>query len=68
MCSFLSLFLSTPGTQFLYSTHAWTLLSAVVERASGKKFVDYMMQMFRDLGMKNTVAEEHESIIYNRAR
>lgn len=57
-----------PGTQFLYSTHAWTLLSAVVERASGKKFVDYMMQMFRDLGMKNTVAEEHEPIIYNRAR
>ncbi|XP_068131881.1 serine beta-lactamase-like protein LACTB, mitochondrial isoform X1 [Hyperolius riggenbachi] len=57
-----------PGTQFLYSTHAWTLLSAVVERASGKKFLDYMMQMFRDLGMKNTVPEEHEPIIYNRAR
>ncbi|XP_063301975.1 serine beta-lactamase-like protein LACTB, mitochondrial [Pelobates fuscus] len=57
-----------PGTQFLYSTHAWTLLSAVVERASGKKFVDYMVQMFRELGMKNTVPEEHEPIIYNRAR
>ncbi|CAI9577720.1 unnamed protein product [Staurois parvus] len=57
-----------PGTQFLYSTHAWTLLSAVVERTSGRKFLDYMMQMFRDLGMKNTVPEEHEPIIYNRAR
>ncbi|XP_072258184.1 serine beta-lactamase-like protein LACTB, mitochondrial [Pyxicephalus adspersus] len=57
-----------PGTQFLYSTHAWTLLSAVVERASGKKFLDYMMQMFRDLDMKNTVPEEHETLIYNRAR
>ncbi|KAM9311255.1 serine beta-lactamase-like protein LACTB, mitochondrial [Gastrophryne carolinensis] len=57
-----------PGTQFLYSTHAWTLLSAVVERASGRKFLDYMTQMFRDLGMNNTVPEEHEPIIYNRAR
>ncbi|KAE8617159.1 hypothetical protein XENTR_v10008997 [Xenopus tropicalis] len=57
-----------PGTQFLYSTHAWTLLSAVVERASGQKFLEYMKQMFKDMGMKDTVAEEHEPIIYNRAR
>ncbi|KAM4747587.1 serine beta-lactamase-like protein LACTB, mitochondrial [Rhinophrynus dorsalis] len=57
-----------PGTQYLYSSHAWTLLSAVVERASGQKFLDYMMQMFRDMGMKNTLPEEHEPIIYNRAR
>ncbi|KAG8440211.1 hypothetical protein GDO86_006122 [Hymenochirus boettgeri] len=56
-----------PGTHFLYSTHAWTLLSAVVERASGQKFLEYMRQMFRDMGMKDTVAEEHEPIIYNRA-
>ncbi|XP_073435495.1 serine beta-lactamase-like protein LACTB, mitochondrial isoform X3 [Dendrobates tinctorius] len=57
-----------PGSQFLYSTHAWTLLSAVVERASGRKFLDYMQQMFRDLAMVNTLPEEHEPIIYNRAR
>uniref|UniRef100_A0A8D0GT67 Beta-lactamase-related domain-containing protein n=1 Tax=Sphenodon punctatus TaxID=8508 RepID=A0A8D0GT67_SPHPU len=29
-----------PGSQFLYSTHGFTLLSAVVERASGHKFAD----------------------------
>ncbi|KAM4040021.1 serine beta-lactamase-like protein LACTB, mitochondrial [Anomaloglossus baeobatrachus] len=57
-----------PGSQFLYSTHAWTLLSAVVERASGRKFLDYMQQMFRDLAMINTLPEENEPIIYNRAR
>ncbi|KAM3925313.1 serine beta-lactamase-like protein LACTB, mitochondrial [Leptodactylus fuscus] len=57
-----------PGSQFLYSTHAWTLLSAIVERASGRKFLEYMQQMFKDLGMINTVPEEHEPIIYNRAR
>ncbi|XP_075713789.1 serine beta-lactamase-like protein LACTB, mitochondrial [Rhinoderma darwinii] len=57
-----------PGSQFLYSTHAWTLLSAVVERASGRRFLVYMQQMFKDLGMISTVPEEHEPIIYNRAR
>nr|XP_033776819.1 serine beta-lactamase-like protein LACTB, mitochondrial [Geotrypetes seraphini] len=57
-----------PGSQFLYSTHAWTLVSAVVERASEQKFVDYMKEMFHDLGMHTTIQEEHEPIIYNRAR
>ncbi|XP_043933758.1 serine beta-lactamase-like protein LACTB, mitochondrial [Protopterus annectens] len=57
-----------PGTQFLYSTFAWTLLSAVVERASGQKFLDYMKKMFYELGMLRTVPEENEPIIYNRAR
>uniref|UniRef100_A0A8C5P9Q9 Tropomyosin 1 n=1 Tax=Leptobrachium leishanense TaxID=445787 RepID=A0A8C5P9Q9_9ANUR len=57
-----------PGTQFLYSTHAWTLLSAIVERASGKRFLEYMQQIFRELGMNSTLPEEHEPIIYNRAR
>ncbi|XP_029431256.1 serine beta-lactamase-like protein LACTB, mitochondrial isoform X2 [Rhinatrema bivittatum] len=57
-----------PGSQFLYSTHAWTLVSAVVERASGQKFLDYMKKMFHDLGMHTTVQEEHDPMIYNRAR
>ncbi|XP_030044141.1 serine beta-lactamase-like protein LACTB, mitochondrial isoform X2 [Microcaecilia unicolor] len=57
-----------PGSQFLYSTHAWTLVSAVVERASERKFVDYMKEMFHDLGMDATIQEEHEPLIYNRAR
>ncbi|KAL4658717.1 serine beta-lactamase-like protein LACTB, mitochondrial isoform X1 [Arapaima gigas] len=57
-----------PGTTFLYSTHAFTLLSAVVERASGQRFLDYMMQMFRKLGMLNTVPEKNDPIIYHRSR
>ncbi|MEE6515227.1 hypothetical protein FKM82_023816 [Ascaphus truei] len=57
-----------PGSQFLYSTHAWTLLSAVVERASGQTFLEHMLKMFRELGMRSTLPEEHEPIIYNRAR
>nr|XP_015198931.1 PREDICTED: serine beta-lactamase-like protein LACTB, mitochondrial [Lepisosteus oculatus] len=57
-----------PGSSFLYSTHAFTLLSAVVERAAGRPFLDHMMKMFRELGMLNTVPEENDRIIYNRSR
>ncbi|XP_078388746.1 serine beta-lactamase-like protein LACTB, mitochondrial [Cetorhinus maximus] len=57
-----------PGSQFLYSTHAWTLLSAVVERASEQNFIHLMKKMFRDLDMLRTVPDEHEPIVYNRAR
>ncbi|XP_077067226.1 serine beta-lactamase-like protein LACTB, mitochondrial isoform X2 [Siphateles boraxobius] len=57
-----------PGSTFLYSTHAYTLLSAVVERAAGQRFLDHMMKMFRELGMPNTVPDENDPIIYNRSR
>ncbi|XP_072348706.1 LOW QUALITY PROTEIN: serine beta-lactamase-like protein LACTB, mitochondrial [Scyliorhinus torazame] len=57
-----------PGSQFLYSTHAWTLLSAVVERASEQNFLQFMKKMFRDLDMLRTVPDEYEPIVYNRAR
>ncbi|KAM4618849.1 serine beta-lactamase-like protein LACTB, mitochondrial [Polymixia lowei] len=57
-----------PGTTFLYSTHAFTLLSAVVERAAGQRFLDHMMNMFRELGMLNTVPDENDPIIYHRSR
>ncbi|XP_035763139.1 serine beta-lactamase-like protein LACTB, mitochondrial isoform X2 [Neolamprologus brichardi] len=57
-----------PGTTFLYSTHAFTLLSAVVERAAGRRFLDVMTDMFRELGMLNTVPDENDPIIYNRSR
>ncbi|XP_041853970.1 serine beta-lactamase-like protein LACTB, mitochondrial isoform X1 [Melanotaenia boesemani] len=57
-----------PGTTFLYSTHAFTLLSAAVERAASQRFLDVMMNMFRELGMLNTVPDENDPIIYHRSR
>ncbi|XP_043084662.1 serine beta-lactamase-like protein LACTB, mitochondrial isoform X2 [Puntigrus tetrazona] len=57
-----------PGSTFLYSTHAYTLLSAAVERAAGQRFLDHMMKMFRELGMLNTVPDENDPIIYKRSR
>ncbi|XP_078718185.1 serine beta-lactamase-like protein LACTB, mitochondrial [Lampetra fluviatilis] len=57
-----------PGTEFLYSTHAFTLLSSVVESCSGDDFVQHMLKMFRQLNMLNTLADLNEPIIYNRSR
>ncbi|XP_063053760.1 serine beta-lactamase-like protein LACTB, mitochondrial isoform X2 [Engraulis encrasicolus] len=57
-----------PGSTFLYSTHAFTLLSAVVERAAGHRFLDHMAKMFRELGMLNTIPDENDPIIYHRSR
>ena len=40
-----------------------------MEKASGRDFLDYMNErVFQPLGMKSTVAELHEALIYNRAR
>ncbi|XP_072529788.1 serine beta-lactamase-like protein LACTB, mitochondrial isoform X1 [Salminus brasiliensis] len=57
-----------PGTTFLYSTHAFTLLSAVLERAAGQRFLDLMQKMFREIGMLTTVPDENDPIVYNRSR
>ncbi|XP_004485209.3 serine beta-lactamase-like protein LACTB, mitochondrial isoform X1 [Dasypus novemcinctus] len=57
-----------PGSQFLYSTFGYTLLAAIVERASGYKYLDYMQKIFHDLDMLTTVQDENEPVIYNRAR
>ncbi|XP_058963954.2 serine beta-lactamase-like protein LACTB, mitochondrial [Pocillopora verrucosa] len=60
--------LSSPGASYLYTTHGWTLLSAVVESISGQDFLLYMKKLFKDLGMENTRAEFNDTIILNRAR
>ncbi|KAJ8248768.1 hypothetical protein GJAV_G00227530 [Gymnothorax javanicus] len=57
-----------PGTTFLYSTHAYTLLSAVVERVANRRFLDHMRKMFRELGMLSTMPDENDPIIYHRSR
>lgn len=60
--------LSEPGTTYHYTTHGWTLLSAVIEGAAKQDFLKYMKQLFKDLGMDNTCAEFNDDIIHNRAR
>lgn len=44
-----------PGTGFVYSTHGYTLLSAVLEGAAGQPYLTFMDQaVFAPLGMEHT--------------
>ncbi|MGE5114476.1 MAG: serine hydrolase domain-containing protein [Acidobacteriaceae bacterium] len=61
--------IAPPGTKFSYSSYGFNLISAVVRGASDKGFRDYMHEnVFMPLGMKNTVPDEEDTIIPNRAR
>ena len=56
------------GTKYLYSTYGWNLISAVVEGASGRNFLEYMREeVFRPLDMIHTVADYVHRLIYQRA-
>ncbi len=58
-----------PGTQFLYSSYGWNLISAVIEGATGTSFLDHMRQeVFLPLGMLNTVADHPDKLIAHRVR
>ena len=47
-----------PDTDYQYSTHAFNLLAAVIEGASGKNYMEYMQEsIFNPLGMTHTTAE-----------
>ncbi|GFR21855.1 serine beta-lactamase-like protein LACTB, mitochondrial [Trichonephila clavata] len=57
-----------PGTKFLYSTHGWTLVSAIVEAAAKEQFTVYITKLFKTLGLSNTYLDENDVLIYNRSR
>ena len=60
---------SLEGAEYNYSTHGWTLISAVIEKVSNKKFLDYMRDhVFMPLGMSSTGGEFHQPLVYSRAR
>lgn len=47
--------LTPPGTKYSYSTHGFTVLSAIIEKVSGTTFLDYLdKQLLKPLNMKNT--------------
>lgn len=59
----------TPGTKYRYSNSGYALLALTVEKASGKRFADFLRsEIFIPLGMTTTVAhEEGISSVVNRA-
>jgi serine beta-lactamase-like protein LACTB len=57
-----------PGTDFSYSSYGWNLISAVIEKASGIKFLNYMQnQIFDPAQMNSIVADHNDSLISHRA-
>ncbi|NRB53587.1 MAG: beta-lactamase family protein [Saprospiraceae bacterium] len=57
-----------PGHGFQYSTYGYTLLSAAMEEASGKPFLDYMrQQVFTPLNMTQTMGDWSKMDVPERA-
>lgn len=57
-----------PGSRFSYSSYGWVLVSAVVQRAGGEPFLEYMRsRVFDTLGMRDTRPERNDLQLANRA-
>ena len=58
-----------PGSKYQYSNTGYAFLALIVERASGRRFADFLReQIFAPIGMPTTVAhEEGISTVRNRA-
>lgn len=57
-----------PGTKYYYTTHGFTLVSAVLEKASGQSFQALLKQIFIQLGMHQTSIDQKSEIVPNRAK
>lgn len=58
-----------PGTRYFYSSYGYNLLGAVIERASGKSYGDFMREaVWKPLGMTSTRMDNPREIIPNRVR
>lgn len=57
-----------PGTEFIYTTHGFTLLGLCLEKASGVKFDRLATKLFKELEMNNTFLDRNEPLIPNRAK
>lgn len=58
-----------PGAQWRYSSYGYNLLSAVIEQAAGKPFLDVMAEtVFVPLGMTATVPDRLQDIVPDRGR
>ncbi|GFR73695.1 serine beta-lactamase-like protein LACTB, mitochondrial [Elysia marginata] len=59
---------SKPGTKFVYTTHGFTLLSAIVEAVAKQPFSEVVTKTFHTLGMERSYLDKSDPIIYKRAR
>lgn len=57
-----------PGTKYVYSNSGYTLLTKIIEVASGEEFHDYSVKFFKNLGMNNTIfLKNYMYVIPNQA-
>ena len=57
-----------PGEAWAYSNSGYVLLTAVIERASGQAYPDFLAQnLFQPLGMADTGYDRHAAILPRRA-
>jgi len=58
-----------PGKEYSYSNMGFILLGAIIEKASGENYYDYIQNHIFDVaGMKNTGFDELDQLITNTAR
>jgi serine beta-lactamase-like protein LACTB, mitochondrial len=58
-----------PGTRFSYSSYGWNLIAAVIEGASGERFLDFMQKhVFGPAGLAHTSADDPAPIVPQRGR
>jgi CubicO group peptidase (beta-lactamase class C family) len=58
-----------PGTKFDYSNSNFEVLGAVIEKVSGKKYVEMLRErIFDPLGMKDTGLDEDDLVLPKRAQ
>lgn len=58
-----------PDTKYEYSSNAYNLLAAVIERVSGKSYLDYMQEdIFEPLGMVHTTRDLKTELTENDAK
>ena len=58
-----------PGTNYNYSSYGWSLVSAVVERASGQEFLAFMnAHVFEPLGLRSIVPDHVDVVVPGRTR
>ncbi len=61
-------FAASPGEQFLYSSHGFNLLSAVMQRAADRPFLELMRdRVWSPMGLIETVADHTDAIVMDRA-
>lgn len=59
----------SPGSNWNYSNSGYFLLGVIVEKTSGKKFSDYLLEnVIKVAGLKNTTMDNLDSVLLYRAK